>query len=161
MTKCGNYSPRTHGPLAYNFQPIGNEYPGVYGMLPQKKKKQKTMPARNTSPALFVGIALCVVLIYLSLMMRASLVSISEEARLLENKINELYEQQTGLKLRHAEVFSLEETESYAVEVLGMKKPGLDQIRYVDFPDVYEAAQTDENISGWNILSILKEYFSG
>lgn len=161
MIKCGNYSPMTHGSHAYNFKPIGNECPGVYGMLPQKKKKQKTMPARSTSPALFVGIALCVILVYLSVMMRASLVSVSEETCLLESKINELIRQQTGLKLRHAEIFSLEETEIYAVEVLGMKKPGLEQIRYVDFPDECGNAQLEENNSGWNVLSILKEYFSG
>lgn len=152
MIKCGNYSPMTHGSLAYNFQPLGNEYPGVYGMLPQKKKKQKTMPARNTSPALIVGIALCVVLVYLGLMMRASLVSVSEEMHLLEVRIDELYEQQTGLKLRHAEVFSLEMTEQYAVEVLGMKKPGVDQIRYVDFPYEYDNVLTDENNDGWKPL---------
>ena len=161
MIKCGNYSPRTHGSLAYNFQPIGDECPGVYGMLPQKKKKQKTMPARSTSPALFVGIALCVVLIYLSVMMRASLVSVFEEVCFLEDRISELIGQQTVLKLRHAEVFSLEDTEIYAVEVLGMKKPGLDQIRYVDFSLECERTQMEENNSGWNILSILKEYFSG
>ncbi len=151
----------THGSLAYNFQPNGNECPGVYGMLPQKKKKQNTMPARNTSPALFIGIALCVVLVYLSLMLRASLVSVSEEMRVLEIRINELTDQQIGLKLRHAEVFSLEETEQYAIEILGMKKPGIDQIRYVNFPNEANNVQSDENDNEWDVLSLLKEYFSG
>ena len=161
MTRRGNCSVMTHRSLAYNFQPMGNECPGAYGMLPQKKKKQKLMPARNTSPALFVGIALCSALIFVSLMLRSSLVLISEETLLIENRLVELNEQHIKLKLRHAETFSLEETERYALEVLGMKKPGLDQIRYVDFPIEHSNVQWDENNEEREMLSFLKEYFSG
>lgn len=161
MLKRGNYSPSSYGSLAYNFQPSGNECPRLYGMLPQKKKKQISMPARNSSPALFVGLALCVIFLFTALMLRASLVLVSEETLLLESRISELREQQTDLKISHAEVFSLEETERYAVEVLGMKKPGMDQIRYLDFPIETELDQSEKENVDRDILTLLKEYFPG
>lgn len=161
MLKRGNYSPSTYGSLAYNFQPFRNEDPRLYGMLPQKKKKQISMPARNSSPALFVGLALCVILVFTALMLRTSLVLVSEETILLENRISELREQQTGLKIRYAEVFSLDETERYAIEVLKMKKPGMDQIRYLDFPLETDSAPLDEENRDRDIFTLLKEYFPG
>ncbi len=161
MLKSGNYSLLTHGSLAYNFQPIGNEKPGLYGMLPQKKKKQISMPARNSSPALFVGLALCAVLIFVLLILRTSLVLVSEETLRLEQRIIRLREEQTELKIRHAEVFSLDETERYAIDVLGMKKPGMDQIRYVYFPIEKEYVQSDKENKDRDFLSLLKEYFPG
>lgn len=124
---------RSYGSLAYNFQARGNENAGVYGTVFKKKKSARSIPDKGVSPAMIVGVCLCAVLVFISLMLRVSLVVISDETIALQNEINLLQEQQTSLKLRHAELYSFEETEKYAIEVLGMKKPGLNQIRYLDF----------------------------
>ena len=161
MLQSGNGPFRMYGSSAYNFQPLGNECPGAYGMLPKRKKKHKCATGRSCSPALFVGLIMCSVLIFVSLMYRTSLVRISEETVALENKISELREQQVRLRIRHAEVFSLEETEQYALSVLGMQRPGADQIKYVYFPKQPDAAVSDNEKKEGDILSRLKEYFPG
>ena len=161
MLQSGNRSFRMYGSSAYNFQPLGNECPGAYGMLPKIKKKHKRAAGRSCSPAFLVGLIMCAVLIFVSLMYRASLVRISEETVALENEISGLKEQQVKLRIRHAEVFSLEETEQYAVSVLGMQRPGADQIRYVYFPKQPDAVVSDGEKKERDIFSRLKEYFPG
>ncbi|MBE7017014.1 MAG: hypothetical protein E7420_02475 [Ruminococcaceae bacterium] len=130
-------------------------------MLPQKKKKHNYFLWRNSSPALIAAITLCAALVFVSLFFRTSLVLISDETIELENKIIELEERRIELKIRHAEVFSLEETERYALEVLGMQRAGVDQIRFVEFANPAEDENVDQkNIKG-DFISLIKEYFPG
>lgn len=151
-----------YGSLAYDFRPIGNERAGQYSTVkaPKPRKRARKRPVR--SPAFAVSAVLTAVLLFTGLMAQSSLVALSDETVSVQRELDELLGEQTKLKIEHAAAFLPAETEQYAIDVLGMRKPGADQIYYID-TDVSlsgEAESEDESFAQW-LLSTISEYFPG
>ena len=165
MPKSGKspYGPYgVYGSLAYDFKPIGNERPGQYsaakaGTKPRAAKRKRTA----ASPAVAVGAVLCALIFSTGLLLRAETVELSHESVEMQNEIEELLDEQTFLKIRHAAAFSPEETERYATEELGMQKPGAHQIYYIDIPELVIEDGDGETHLPWKLLSMLREYLPG
>jgi len=147
---------------AYDFRHFGDEGPGDYCRMQEAKANTKRKKKRLRSPAMAVASILCVVLLFAGIMSQAELVAISNETVAVQKSIDELMHEQTFLKIRHEMAFSLEETEQYAIDVLGMKKPSAQQIQTIDVSETESKdTQQNEDDEGRDILSQLKEYFPG
>ncbi len=150
-----------YGSLAYDFRPEGNEGSGDYCRTKSPSLPTNRRIAPGSSPAFGVACVLCAVLLAAGLMARSSLVVISDETAQLQTEIEELLDEQTRLKIRHEKAFPLAETEEYATEVLGMKKPASGQIIYIDIVPMDEEAGNNVTGEKGNIFSFLREYFPG
>jgi len=148
-----------YGSLAYDFRPIGNERAGEYSGNAAGKQKKKTKCRAGGSPALLISSVLCIVLLITGLLGRSQTVVLSDEVSTLKKEIAELNAQQTKLKIEHASAFLPGETEAYAIEKLGMKKPGADQIIYIELVDRSE--QIVENTAPKDFWSVIREYLPG
>ena len=151
-----------YGSLAYDFRPIGNERAGEYsGHAATQQKKKIKRRAGGKSPALFVSVLLCIIMLLCGLLSRNYIVILSDEADALQEEISHLTQEQVQLKIEHAMAFSPEETERYATEKLGMKKPGAEQIYYIEIEsEEASAEEKDENSKG-GLLSIIRAYLPG
>lgn len=132
-----------------------------YGELTEKSAHLQLRKSKfGATAAICVSVLLCITLLLTGLLSREELVVLSEQTRVLQQEISELKEQQIKLKIRHAEMFPLEETEKYAVEVLGMQKPGPGQLCAVEIDQATQLLQSDTN-NKRDILSLIREYFPG
>ena len=150
-----------YGSLAYDFRPIGNERAGEYSGKTAPKQKKKTKRRAGASPALFVSALLCIIMLLCGLLGRNYIVILSDEADALQNEIALLTQEQVQLKIEHAMTFSPEETERYAIENLGMKKPGAEQIYYIEIEAGEQSAEKEEESNEWDILSLIRAYLPG
>jgi len=150
-----------YGSNVYDFKSTGNESPGDYccnsGSVSNGAAPRRARP----SPAFGVACALCLVLLITGLVSRSGLVDLSQETYELRNEINTLVEEQTRLKIRHEMSFSLAETERYAIDVLGMQKPGPDQISYIELEKPSSENSEQENREEFDFVSIIREIFPG
>jgi len=55
----------------------------------------------------------------------------------------------------------LAETERYAIDVLGMQKPGPDQISYIELEKPSSENSEQENREEFDFVSIIREIFPG
>lgn len=132
-----------------------------YGELTEKSTHLQLRKSKfGATAAICVSVLLCITLLLTGLLSREELVVLSEQTRVLQQEISELKEQQIKLKIRHAEMFPLEETEKYAVEVLGMQKPGPGQLCAVEIDQATQHLQSETN-NKRDILSLIREYFPG
>lgn len=121
---------------------------------------------RGISPVSIIGFLAAAVLLVFSLLARVALTEISDECSQLETSLAELEDARARLLIEYESAYNLAEIEYYAVNELGMQKPGSDQIRYIDgiardravilTPTEEEPSFTDK-ISGF--LFSLREYF--
>lgn len=151
-----------HGSLAYDFRPNGWENAGEYSGKTEAKQKIKTKGRAGVSPALFISVALSITMLIAALMCSAELVVLSEEIYTIEKKIDELEQEQTRLKVEHGFLYSPDEIERYAIEMLGMQKPSSEQIVYINVPEpVVPVQEQNQEYSDGGVLSFIREYFPG
>ncbi len=150
-----------YGRDAYDFKTTGNEIQGEYGSSIKMTKAEKTNFSDKPSPAMSIACLLCAVLLFTGLMFRSSLIILSQETVAVQEEIEELLDEQTMLKIRHEMAFSLAETEEYAIDVLGMRKPVAAQVSCVDIVEGTEETLADEAREEKKFLSIIRAYFSG
>ena len=86
----------------------------------ERKKKMARVVALVACAALLVSAALSVAL----LLSRAELTALTDEGRSLAEEITELADANARLTIEYESLYSLEEIERYAVEVLGMVPAG-------------------------------------
>lgn len=150
-----------YGSLAYDFRPVGNERPGTYSGKAARKRKIKIKRRAGISPALVVSALLCLAMVIVALMCRNDLIIISEEAHQLSEEIAALAQEQKRLKIEHAMAFSPAETERYAIEELGMRKPAAHQLFYIDVPEPVSVDEPEAEAPAGDILSRVRAYFPG
>lgn len=150
------------GSLAYDFRPQGNENPGQYSGKTAQKQKKKTKCKAGVSPALAVSAALCTALLFSAVMAQSEIIVLSDKAHTARTEIVELLEEQARLKIEHAIAFAPAETERYATEVLGMVKPGAQQIYYIEVPEsVPTDGEMEEKTEAKGLEELLRAYFPG
>ena len=146
-----------YGSAAYDFKytPFSSE--DDYCVLSEKNSRDNRK--KTKSPALFISCLLTAALLFSGLMARSSMVVAAEEIHTLQSEIETLLEEQTRLKISHEKAFPMEQTENYAIEVLGMQKPMPYQIVYIDVasPNHENFDKRDSKIE--NPFSFLREYF--
>ena len=108
-----------YGAPTYDFKPMGNERAGEYSGV-KYRAERRPRKRGNSSPAVFTGICLCVLLLGFGIYARNEMVSISEECFALSTEIEALCDEQIMLKIRHETYFADSETERIAIEELGM-----------------------------------------
>lgn len=150
-----------YGSLAYDFRPVGNERAGDYSRVDKSPPKKKVRRARRTSPALITGSALCAVLLLCGLMAQSALVELSDKAVAAQQEIEGLLQEQTRLKIEHSMAFQPEETERYAIEELGMRKPTAEQICYIDTMPPMSEADIENTELSWSLWNMIREYLPG
>lgn len=92
---------------------------------------------KRTSELLFSTVAavFSAVLLVLSLLCSVELASVNDRAAELEKETEKLKTENQILLTKCENSMSLEELESYAVNVLGMQRPVPGQIQYIDFTE--------------------------
>ena len=146
-----------YGSLAYDFKTSHTFPEDAYSVISEKKKKNHRK--KTKSPALLVSCILTAALLFTGVMLRSSMVVLSEEVYSLRNEVENLLEEQTKLKISHEKAFPLQETEKYAIEFLGMQKPMPYQIIYIDVDELKEETLISGEEKNINFFSFLREYF--
>ncbi len=128
--------------------------------------QEKPGKKRGISPVSIIGFLVAAVLLVFSLLARVALTEASDECSQLETRLEELEDARARLLIEYESAYNLAEIEDYAVNELGMQKPGQDQIRYIDgiardraviLTPVEEEPRFADKISGF--LFSLREYF--
>lgn len=122
----------------YDFRTREKYIPEVYSsreVCSVKTKLTKTLHPKMSAHLASAGAAITAVLLCCSLLAQAQLSELSNKTVEIQNQIRQLKSQQARLEIVHAQVFCLEQLERYAIEVLGMQRPGADQIIYIDSSD--------------------------
>lgn len=151
----------TYGSLAYDYGSFGCNNAGEYSGSTAQKQKKKIKCRAGVSPALVVSCALCLVIVLTALMRSSEITVLSAEVHSLRQEIEELRDEQTKLKIEHALAFSPEETEKYAREVLGMIKPGPQQIYYIELGEIPPEDDTNDHGGEEKTEYFIREYFRG
>ena len=149
-----------YGSNAYDFGVSGKDRNWEYCSA-EKSVKKSVVKHELRSLALIFGCILCAVLLGVGLISRASLIVLSNETVSLQKELEELSDSNTRLKIQHAMLFPMSETEEYAIEVLGMQKPGPDQIFDVETENTFVGEADKEYINKSGILSAIRAFFSG
>lgn len=87
---------------------------------------------QGISLATIAGFALAAMLLVLLLMSHIRLTALSDAAAASQTRLTELSEQQNKLQARYEEAFTLSEVERYATQELGMQKPRVGQVTYLE-----------------------------
>lgn len=157
------------------FDPVSPDlYPQYDYGLPEKEvlpdelvfEPEAPKKRRAINPLSVIGFLAAAALLIFSLLDRVALTEISDQCSQLETKIEELEDARARLLIEYESAYNLTEIEDYAINQLGMQKPGSDQIRYINgiardravilAPTEEELSFTDK-ISGF--LFSLREYF--
>ena len=105
---------------------------------PQAKPRVATRSRRAVhtrqaiAPTAILGLLVAAFLLVSGITAQVQVLSVSGESVELENRLNELREEQTKLRIRYESAFNLAEIEEYAIGSLGMQKPNANQIAYID-----------------------------
>ena len=160
------YASRTavHGSNAYDLNRIGD--------LPLKEPVHKKAPARKPAQAPktrqdqhkarkaqryyrisllgVAGFAVVAVLMVFVVLAHIKYTEISAETVSLQAQLEELAEEERMLKITYEDIFDVNEVEEYATNVLGMTKPGQDQIATISSENEDKAVlpEGDANSSG-------------
>lgn len=110
------------------------EYSGEIGRG-NIKKGERTYPPKLSRLLALVGGSMSAVLLCCSLMAQAQLNEISNRTVELQGRMTDLRSRQARLEIELAQLCELAQLEDYAIDVLGMQKPGADQIIYSDSSD--------------------------
>ena len=85
--------------------------------------------------AAVVGIVTAAALVVLLLLTQSQLSQIGFAVSALEQELEELEARNEQLAIDHAQAYSLQRVEQYAVETLGMMRPEPSQYRYIDMAE--------------------------
>ena len=110
------------------------EYSGEIGRG-NIKKGERTYPPKLSRLLALAGGLIGAVLLCCSLVAQAQLNEISNRTVELQGRMTDLRSQQARLEIELAQLCDLARLEDYAIDVLGMQKPGADQIIYLDSSD--------------------------
>lgn len=135
-----------YGSLAYDFdnpELYREEYsvPVPEQTAPPQTQEQTRTVARpgaharskqSVYPLAILGILVSAVLFVIAIMAQIQLFDISSKTVELEGRLKELKTEQARLQIEYEGAFNLTEIEQYAINNLGMRKPGADQIFYID-----------------------------
>lgn len=94
--------------------------------------KETKRPAQAWVPITVVGTALTAALMVLLLLSQSRLSQMGFAISALEQELEALETQKEKLLISHAETYSVERVERYAMEELGMVHPNPDQYRFTD-----------------------------
>ncbi|NLO47319.1 MAG: hypothetical protein GX111_03215 [Clostridiales bacterium] len=131
-------------------------------------ERQGTRALKKQSISAFsvVGIICIAALMLVTLLSYVSLTKISAETVELTERMKTLKDEETRLQLEYESALDLNAVESYATHVLGMSKPGDNQIFYIrtDAADQAEILHTEQGGSGLldffsSILTTLSDIF--
>lgn len=100
-----------------------------------KIKGERTYPLKLSRLLGVVGGLIAAAMLCWSLVAQSQMNEISNRTVELQDRIAELRSQQARLEIELAQLYELTRLEDYAIEVLGMQRPGADQIIYLDSSD--------------------------
>ena len=95
---------------------------------PRQHSVQKTHRCYGISLFGVAGFAVVAVLMVFVVLAHIKFTEISAETVSLQSQLEELAEEERVLKITYEDIFDVNEVEAYATNVLGMTKPGQDQI---------------------------------
>lgn len=107
-----------------------------------------SMKLRLSTVALFAAAITVLLFIVYSYM---ELTEVSSRNKQLSNQINKLEAEEYKLRNQFESIYSMTELENYAINELGMVRPGPEQIIYIDLAGEDEAVVIDQK-SFWNEL---------
>lgn len=165
-----------YGSLAYDFNnPLlypetESEYSEPLERPAPPQTREKTAARTRTaahararqgiSPLAIAGIFIAAALFVVGMMAQAQLLSISDSSVQLQSQLEELNTQQDKLKISYESAFNLNEIEEYATSRLGMQKPNVDQIYYVDTSSP-DRAVVVQSAADETFLQKAENFFSG
>jgi len=162
-----------YGSLAYDFnhpELYQEEYsrPQTPAARPQTATQTKVRTRARTaavtkqgvSPVAIIGIAVAAVLLIISITAQITAFSVAGENVALTNQLEELEREQAKLQIAYESAFNLAEVETYATQVLGMQKPGADQIYYIDTSAPDKAVVVADGSSG-TFAERTADFFTG
>ena len=129
---------------AYDFRTrdryIPEEYSGDISRS-DKTKGERTYPPKLSRLLALAGGLIGAVMLCCSLVAQAQLNEISNRTVELQDRIADLRSRQARLEIELSQICELTRLENYAIDVLGMQRPGADQIIYLDSSDEGESAE--------------------
>lgn len=164
-----------YGSLAYDFN-NPELYPETTFDMPAEtvappRVEQQTRAAaaprakQSVAPAAFVGYGCAAVLLVFSLMARIQLTAVADHTARMYVQLSEMKTERSKLLIAYESAFNLDQIERYAINELGMQKPGSDQIFYIDgsVPDKGVVIEPEEKEDGKfkfsELFGSLGEYF--
>ncbi len=133
---------------------------------PASRQAQKAQRYYGVSLFAVAGFAVVAVLMVFVVLAHVRFNEISAETVALQAQMEELTEQERKLQITYEDIFDVNEVESYATNVLGMTKPGQDQIAVISAESQDKAvivensgdgSDTNENMASF--LASLVSYF--
>lgn len=131
----------TYGSVAYNLNRSAEAYADA-PVIERPAVKERTRTRVKVRPAArkrslgkimtAIGAVVAVGLIVLNLLSYAMLVEISEASSEVEARYTELQEEKAKLLVDYEKTFDMKEIENYAINVMGMMRPGADQTVELD-----------------------------
>lgn len=106
-----------------------------------------------------LGFAAAAALLVISLLARAELTAIIDECTELEESIDELRDSNRRLQIEYESAFSPEEVEAYATEILGMRAPESDQIKYISVSSGDRAEVLGSDRDGETFVDTVSDFF--
>ena len=128
--------------------------------------RQAVQSKQSLAPFALLGFGLAAVLLVFSLMAQIQLAQISDDTVKLQSKLSEMKLAETRLLISYESAFNLTEIERYAINVLGMQKPRVDQLFYIEGESPDKTIIHSEKTEDYGLLdrfadmlSSLGEYF--
>jgi cell division protein FtsB len=172
------YAQAVYGNLAYNTAAAAVPAREIQGPARERtetsfevqraaeRQAARTRQKQSISVFAAIGVVCIAGLLMMMLLSYVSLTQISAETSGLNEQLRQLSEEETRLKLKYESALDLNAIESYATNVLGMSKPGENQIFYIytSASDQAEVLDTEKGGSGLlnffsSILTKLAECF--
>lgn len=157
-------SKAVYGSSAYAYEyeePFEAAEPEVR-VRPAEEKRVQTKYSVSIMSVL--GFITAGILLVLSLCAYIRLTEISVETTRLEERFDELNEENRRLKIAYEEAFDKTEIKEYAVNVLGMQEPADEQVTYLNIANVDKAVKlqesTEENSTLYNVVTLVKSFFA-
>lgn len=93
------------------------------------------MTMKRVSNSMFLAVVFCfsALMLVFSLLASIKLTALNETAARLSQETAELVEKNKSLTAEYEKNINIEEIESYAVDVLGMRRPTARQVEYIDY----------------------------
>ncbi len=115
----------------------------------------RTKERPGVSAFAVVGFLCIAGLLFMVLLSYVSLTELSEETVGLKEELAVLEEEETRLLLKYESAFDLNAVESYATNVLGMSKPGENQIFYIRSENIDRAMILGSDQSNSDLMRFL------
>ena len=119
------------GSSAYDFRERDTYNPEAYsvGNAIKTEKNQKKI---HMAPLAVTGALLSAAMLCFGLLARSEINAVSNDTVAVMKRIEVLRQENARLELACSQQFTTQRIEEFAIEQLGMQKPGCDQIIYID-----------------------------